>query len=281
MRQKGIVISIDFELDWGYSNSKNPLNPSEVLEGLNKLIKLLEKHQVKSTWAIVGKLFENNDKEDDTKKQLNWISNNLLNNTLVEIGSHTYTHIFCEEVPLDIFKKDVSAMNEVSIRHEVEFKSIVFPRNQFDDSNLIILKKNQYTHFRDVLDKWYLKTNKYSNESIIKRYIIRFFELIPLNRDVVVRNSENLISVSDSRFFRFFSLSVMGKIIAPFYFMILKMEMRQSIKREKLYHIWFHPHNIIKNPNGFKQFDMFLGYYNKIKKQNESLSTYKLSEINN
>jgi hypothetical protein len=59
MHQKGIVISIDFELDWGYTNVNNPLEQVEVLDGLNKLISLFEKHQVKTTWAIVGELFEN------------------------------------------------------------------------------------------------------------------------------------------------------------------------------------------------------------------------------
>jgi hypothetical protein len=279
MSQRGIVISIDFELDWGYSIDKEPLETSEVLEGLNKLINLFEKHQVKTTWAIVGKLFENG--KDNSKRQSNWILKNLIDNKLVEIGSHTYSHIFCEEVPIDVFEKDLTIMNGIYDSNKIRFKSIIFPRNQFNDDNIKELKNNNYTHFRSVLDKWYLKTDKFSNEITIKRYLIRFFELIPLKRDVLINNFGGLISVSDSRFLRFFTTNIFGKIITPIYLRILKFEMKKSIKRGGLYHIWFHPHNIIKKPNGFKQLDMFLTYYNERLRTEKSISSYKLSEIYN
>ena len=282
MQQKGLIISIDFELDWGYTNSKNPLNEFEAFEGLNKLIDIFKKHNVKTTWAIVGKLFENNkDKIDTTKEQFNWISKNLMNDELVEIGSHTYSHIFCEEVPLETFNKDISKMNKIADDNKLVFNSIVFPRNQYNDNNLKTLLNNKYTHYRSVLNKWYLKTNKFSEESIIKKYIIRFLELIPLKRDVIINNHKSLTSVSDSRFFRVFSSSFFGKIITPIYLKVLKIEMKNSLKRGKLYHIWFHPHNIIKKPNGYKQLEDFLTYYNEIINADKSMTCYKLSEINN
>ncbi|MHA6280400.1 polysaccharide deacetylase family protein [Salinimicrobium sp. CAU 1759] len=279
MGQKGILISIDFELDWGYTNSKDPLEKSEVLEGLDRLISLFEKHNVKTTWATVGKLFENSQERDTTKKQFNWISKNLVKNDLVEIASHTYSHLFCEEVSADMFEKDISEMEKISLQKGIRFKSIVFPRNQYSYKSLKILSDQNYTHTRSVLPQWYLKTSKYTRENKLKKYLVRFYELIPLNRDVIVKSRFGVTEVSDSRFFRFFSPSILGRTVSRFYLMLLKREMSRCIKRGGIYHIWFHPHNIIKKPHGFNQLDIFLSYYNKIKMQEKSVSSYKLSEI--
>lgn len=279
MSQKGIVVSIDFELDWGYTNSNDPLKSIEVFDGLNKLINIFKKHNIKTTWAIVGKLFENENENDSSKAQLNWIKNNLINSNLVEIGSHSYSHIFCEEVSSSVFEEDIEKMNIISKQNKIQFKSIVFPRNQFSQDNLIQLKKNNYTHYRGVLKRWFLKTNKYSNETFLKRNVIRFFELIPFKRDVIVSVSNGLVSISDSRFFRFFSTSFLGSFFSRFYYKVLKREMKKTIDRGNLYHIWFHPHNIIKKQNGFHELDDFLSCYNKILDQEKSVSSYKLSEI--
>jgi len=279
VKQTGLIISIDFELDWGYNNKNNPLKEKEILDSLNRIIALFDKYQVKSTWAIVGKLFENKNGIDDSKGQLNWINNTLLNNKLIEIGSHTYSHIFCEEVDIETFNSDVSAMNIISKKNNIKFKSMVFPRNQYNLNNIKILQQNGYTHFRNVLQKWYLKTSKYSDESKIKRFLVRLLELLPLKRDVEIKIIEELISVSDSRFFRIYPPGLLGKLVTPLYIMVLKNEFKKNIRRRGLYHIWFHPHNLIKNPNGFIQLDAFLEYYSKFKNKNQSISSYHLSEI--
>ena len=279
MNKSGIIISIDFELDWGYTNQDNPLSEDEISKGLDSLIALLTKHQIKSTWAIVGQLFTNNIKEDNSKRQLRWITRNLKENDLIEIASHTYNHIFCEELSKELIEEDFSLMKNIAKDNNSDFKSIVFPRNQYSVANLNLIKKNSYTHYRSVLKKWYLRTNKYSEESKIKRNLIRIFDMFPFNRDAIVGSQNELISISDSRFFRFFSPSFLGEIISNIYLKVLKYELRQCIKRGNLYHIWFHPHNIIKKPNGLKELDLFLKYYKKLKVENPQISSYKFTEI--
>lgn len=282
MREKGLIISVDFELDWGYTNLKDPLSEDEITKGLDNLIAVFNKHQVKSTWAIVGQLFKNSDEEDldDSRSRLKWITNNLINNDLVEIGSHTVNHIFCEELPVDVFKEDVQMMNNIADNHNIAFKSIVFPRNQYNNANIVILKQANYTHFRSVLSKWFLKTNKYSKESYLKRLCIRFLELMPFNRDVVISDVSGLIAVSDSRFFRFFSNSFLGRVLTKYYKKVLELEMKRCFKRGHCYHIWFHPHNMMKKPNALKDLDNFLNCYKKIEAKNKSIKSFKFSEIN-
>ena len=153
-------------------------------------------------------------------------------------------------------------------------------KKDLENGNLnTILKEDKYTHFRGVLDRWYLKTHKYSKESTIKRNLLRFMEMIPIKRDVIVKNLDGIIMVSDSRFFRFFSPSLVGKILSILYLSIVKIEIKKSIQRGKLYHIWFHPHNIILKPNGFEQLDSFLACFSSIRKSNKNVSSYKFSEI--
>ena len=103
--------------------------------------------------------------------------------------------------------------------------------------------------------------------------------MIPLNRDVIISSNNKLTSISDSRFFRFFPSSLFGKIISIFYYSILKHELRNCIRRNNLYHIWFHPHNIMKKPNGIKELDYFIKYFKKLKLDNSQISSYKFSEI--
>lgn len=280
MNQSGIVVSIDFELDWGYNNPNDPLTKEQVSEGLNSLIQLFNKYEIKTTWATVGRLFDGDTKEDDTQRQNNWIKKNLLDSPLVEIGSHTYSHIFCEEVSKETFEDDIIEVSKVSKDLSIEFKSIVFPRNQFREDNLRTLKRYEYTHFRNVLDKWYLKTNKYSNESVLKRFVLRLFELFPLKRDVIIKDSNGITSISDSRFFRFFSSSFLERVISFFYYRILKYEMKKTFDRGGLYHVWFHPHNFIKSQLAFSQLDSFLQYYNQLKKYNKNIKSFKFKELN-
>jgi len=279
MKKSGIIISIDFELDWGYRDQDNPLSVDEISKGLDSLIALLNKHQIKSTWAIVGQLFTNNRKEDNSKRQLQWITRNLKENDLIEIASHTYNHIFCEELSKELIEEDFTLMKNIAKDNTRDFKSIVFPRNQYSTANLYLIKKNSYTHYRSVLEKWYLKTNKYSKENKIKRNLIKIFDMLPFNRDAIVGSQNELVSISDSRFFRFFPPSFLGKIISKIYLIVLMYELRQCIKRGNLYHIWFHPHNIIKKPNGLKELDLFLKYFKKLKVEKPQIRSYKFTEI--
>ena len=280
MKKSGIIISIDFELDWGYTSQDNPLSEDEISKGLDSLIALLNKHKIKSTWAIVGQLFTNKRKEDNSKGRLHWITKNLKENDLIEIASHTFNHIFCEEMSKELIEEDFSLIKNIAKDNTRDFKSIVFPRNQYTTANLNLIKKNSYTHYRSVLKKWYLKTNKYSNESKIKRNLIRILDMLPFNRDAIIGSKNELMSISDSRFFRFFPTSLIGKIISKIYLIVLKYELRQCIKRGNLYHIWFHPHNIIKKPNGIKELDLFLKYFKKLKVEKPQISSYKFTEIN-
>lgn len=280
MKQPGLIISLDFELDWGYANLKNPLTMPEVDVHLNRLLKIFETHNVKTTWAIVGKLFTNINTPDSTKGQLQWISNNLLGKENIEVGSHTYSHIFCEEEDINLFKDDVEKVNEVLTQMNLKFNSIVLPRNQYNNEVITILSKHHYTHFRGVLKKWYLKTNKYSKESKLKRFFLRFFEFVPLNRDVQLANTSGMVSLSDSRFLRFLPNNILGDILSPLYLRIVKYEMYCAFKRGNLFHICFHPHNLIKNPKRFRQLEEFLVYYNSLRQKNAALASFKMSEIN-
>lgn len=280
MLKSGIIISIDFELDWGYNNSENPLSEDEISSGLDSIIAILKKHKIKSTWAIVGQLFRNNGTENDnSRRRLNWIIKNLKENDLIEIASHTNNHIFIEEISDELIEEDFDLMKSVAKNISIDFKSIVFPRNQYNKKNLRLIKKYGYTHYRSVQKKWYLNTKKYSKENKLKRNFIRLIELIPLNRDVIISSNNKLTSISDSRFFRFFPSSLFGKIISIFYYSILKHELRNCIRRNNLYHIWFHPHNIMKKPNGIKELDYFIKYFKKLKLDNSQISSYKFSEI--
>jgi peptidoglycan/xylan/chitin deacetylase (PgdA/CDA1 family) len=269
MKQGGLIVSIDFELNWGYRNTSKKLKEEDIDFALNSLKKLFDDYNIKSTWAIVGQLFFNKDKNApnttlyDTKQ---WIEKNLKNTLNVEIGSHTFEHVFVLESSTEETENDFLKMVSVE---EMDYKleSIVFPRNQYNNTVIDVCKKHGLNIFRSQQKLWLLHTSKLSSENKLFLLIKRAFELVPLNRSVKVETYRGMVSVSDSRFFRFFPKSFLGNIFTTIYRNVIKLELKSTLRKKEYYHIWLHPHNIINAPDRFNELENFIKYFNELQKK--------------
>jgi len=276
MKQGGLIVSIDFELNWGYRNTSKKLEEKDIDFALNSLKQLFDEYNIKSTWATVGQLFFNKDKNNintplyDT---LQWIEKNLKNDSKVEIGSHTFEHVFMLESSMEEKTKDFSNMASIE---ELGYKleSIVFPRNQYNDSIIDICKKNGLKVFRSQQKNWLFHTSKLSNENKLMLLMKRAFELVPFNRSVKVETYRGMTSISDSRFFRFFPKSFIGNIFTKIYRNAIRTELKNTLKKGEYYHIWLHPHNVMSAPERFNELESFVKYFSELqeKYQAESLT---------
>lgn len=272
----GLIISIDFELFWG---TRKKLGEEEIHQTLDKLIQLLHLYDIKSTWAVVGKLFENKDSriQDDDKRRYQFIYEKLINQPNIEIASHTYQHIFPMKCSKLEVLEDFNKMD--NLRNTIPMTTIIFPRNQTTPDIIEEIQRRGFTHYRNTLNKWFLKTNKTGNDSKIKRSFIQMMELFPLNRSVEISEQQGLYAISDSRFFRIFQNSFPQNILKKWYLWTLRLELSYSLKRKKFYHIWFHPHNLMKSSDGLKQLEEFFQYFNSKRKENSDLKSYFIKEI--
>lgn len=266
MKRGALIVSLDFELDWGYNNPGLPLEHFAVEEGLTKLKSLLDRYDIHCTWATVGGLFQNrlaNNEGDNTQQAYHWISKYLQNDQRTEIGSHSSAHLFMQESDQARVEADFQAMEPIRAGG-FSFETLVFPRNQYNTELLNLAMRHGIRYFRSVKRNRYLQSSKFSNESRLLRLLKRGAELIPLPRPVEVFEGPNITGISDSRFFRFFPNTLWGDFLSKWYYTVLKWELRRALRQGQAYHIWFHPHNLITRPYRFRELENFLRYFKEL-----------------
>jgi peptidoglycan/xylan/chitin deacetylase (PgdA/CDA1 family) len=168
------IISLDFELMWGVRDKRSLTNYGEniitVWQVLPEMIKLFEKYSVKATFATVGFLFATSKDDllkntpnhcpqynDENLSPYNGYFDNInesnykyhfaselisliKNYPNQEIATHTFSHYYCLEPGQnkDEFLSDIKAAIQIARRSGIDLKSLVFPRNQFNDEYLEI-----------------------------------------------------------------------------------------------------------------------------------------------
>ena len=185
MKNGHFVISLDFELHWGFFDlmsvdqyQENLANVGKVIDGLLELSAL---YDVKITFATVGFLFAKDKKEllaftpkikpTYTKEALNPypLLNNIGTNEIDdpyhfgysilekikrdghhEISTHTFSHYYCNEAGQSTsqFNSDIAAAKNIGEHFGTPIKSIVFPRNMVNDEALKVCKDAGITSYR-------------------------------------------------------------------------------------------------------------------------------------
>lgn len=277
----GLIVSLDYELNWGYRNEAKPLSTFDVEGTLNNIKALLDQYEIRSTWATVGQLFQNEITStgdwspDDLYRQRRWIEANLVSDPKVDLGSHSFNHTFFLETLIEKRKVDFDNMQGI----ERAFKSIVFPRNQYDPSLLDSANSYNLDCYRGVQSSWYLQSNKLTGENFFLKLCKRFCELLPFDRAVEISQEHELLAISDSRFFRFFPGKTLGNLLTRYYRFLLQKELLWALEQGKYYHIWFHPHNLIVKPQRMKELEIFFQYFHSVKNRYNAKSHHMMDVV--
>ncbi len=295
-----LVISLDFELFWGarYSRTKeaysaNVLGAKEVIPAI---IDLFEEYGVHATFATVGLLFCNS-KEDIMKyapflkpnytdKALSPYENNYLNSLddikdpyhsalevinllkcspVIEIGTHTFSHYYCWEQgqTIDEFEADIQAAVRIATDNGVELKSIVFPRNYEVKEYLKICIKYGITSYRGN------PAHYFNREGGLKDRLLRFIDTY------VNISGKNIYSYNELKEDSIFNLKA-SRFLKPYSSKTawldglkmrrIKHEMTAAAKQNKVYHLWWHPHNFgINQEKNLYMLEGILKHYNKLR----------------
>jgi peptidoglycan/xylan/chitin deacetylase (PgdA/CDA1 family) len=213
--------------------------------------------------SIIG----NNEKEDEFHYASRLIES-IKQAKSHEIGTHTYSHYYCLEdgQTKEQFEADLVAAITVASKKDINIKSIVFPRNQVNTNYLDVCAKHGITSFRgnenhkiyNTLDK---KFNKKQSTRAL-RFIDSYVNLTGHNTYSInsLNNLNGITNIPSSNFLRPYN-----KRLKMFEFLKIarvKYAMTHAAKNNKIFHLWWHPHNFGKHMDeNFKGLESVFKHY--------------------
>lgn len=280
--KKGIfTISLDTELAWGTIDKPNSLIKNQkyynnTRDVINKLLKLFEEYNITATWAIVGHLFleecrinekglkhpeiirsktEWYDKDwfeydpaTNWKKDPLWYGPDIIEkikNCKVpqEIASHSFSHMIFSNKNLktESVESDIKMAVKLAKNMGIELKSFVFPRNE--EGWLSILNQYNFVCYRGVENSWYKNT-----PSKLKKIFHMIDQTLAFTPPVEMPYLQNgLVNIPASMLY--LSRDSFRKFI-PMKSREIKAKrgINKAIQEKKVFHLWFHPHNIATDP---------------------------------
>lgn len=317
-----LTISLDFELHWG-GFEKWPLEHYETYflntrELIPAMLSLFRQHEVHVTWATVGMLFHNTRQEllenspamkpayrqqelsayqfidthgigDDEQSDPFHFAASLVRQIAAtphqEIGTHTFAHYYCNEEGQTVqqFQDDIRAAKRVAANYGIELRSLVFPRNQFNDQYLKACHEEGITSVRSNPLDWFWKIDSTQSESMWKRLNRGADAYWPVGK----KNTYSLKSLPVSEGLPLCIPA--SRLLRPYnpkeFFLNsmkierIKAEMSRAAQRGEVYHLWWHPHNFGNFPaESIAGLEAILNHYSTCKKK-WNMSSATMNEL--
>jgi peptidoglycan/xylan/chitin deacetylase (PgdA/CDA1 family) len=316
MSKSIFTISLDFELYWGVRDKRSIEAYKDNLLGVRnavpELLKLFEKNGIHATWATVGFLFFKN--LDELKQNLpeslpGYQNKNLspylnfeelsnVDTTFLfapelidqidktpgqEIATHTFSHYYCLESGQSIgdFNQDLKKAKEIAAGKSMALKSLVFPRNQWNEKYLSVLNKLDIKCYRGNEKGWMYRASNNENQKWYMRAIRLKDAYVNISGHNVYTLEECTLekpyNFPSSRFLRPYSKKL--ALLDGMKLKRIKNAMTYAAKNNKLYHLWWHPHNFGVNTQKNMAFlSEILSHYKRLEKQ-YGMASMNMGEI--
>jgi peptidoglycan/xylan/chitin deacetylase (PgdA/CDA1 family) len=316
------VISLDFELYWGirdiWTIEQYKSNLLGVQQAVPEMLNLFNNYNIHATWATVGFLFMKN--KDQLLKQFPQVipayndknlspyeeitslnSSNkeyddslffaypliqLIRNTpFQEIATHTFSHYYCLEPgqTQESFQEDINSAFKIATAEGIKMNTLIFPRNQVNQSYLDVCKDFGITCYRGNEDCLIYKASNQQENKYWKRFIRLLDAYINLTGHHTYKlsdiQSNPLINIPSSRFLRPYNKKL--RVLEKLRLNRIKKNITYAAKNKEIYHLWWHPHNFgmnIENNLNFLE-EIFLHFKNMQEKYGmESINMGELAE---
>lgn len=276
------IISLDFELHWGIRDVKTVERYRENLIGGRRAVPVMlatfAQYDIHATWATVGFLFFNRrdellralpmklpqyedprlspypetgaigqDENDDPFHFARSLLEQIRSSPAQEIGTHTFSHYYCLEPTQSIaaFRADLQAAMAAAADFGVVLKSIVFPRNQYDEHHLRICWQIGLRAFRGTPRSWMYRPRIRADET-------RWVRAARLLDSYCNLSSHNCFSLTEpaylvpmnlpaSRFLRPFTANMPA--VQALQERRIKDDLNFAARHGLAYHLWWHPHS--------------------------------------
>ena len=289
VKNSELVISLDFELNWGvrdvFRDGQYDENLFGVQATLPKLLAFFEKYKYKhmhyaahTQLAYVGA----NEQQDPLHFGQSLIER-IIHTPHQEIGTHTFSHFYCLEngqTEKD-FRADLQATKEISIGQIADIKSLVFPRNQINPHYFTACMDAGLLCYRGNEEHILYKATKFTDKNILLRigklldtYIIisghHTFRLEDMQK-------EAFINVRSSSFLR--PYCALLSRLEGLKLRRIKSGMLMAAKEGAYYHLCWHPHNFGKYMDkNLAMLERLLQYYKELQKQ-YNFQSYSMQEV--
>jgi peptidoglycan/xylan/chitin deacetylase (PgdA/CDA1 family) len=299
-----LVISLDFEILWGVFERQTTQDKNHMLKVYDvvpKILNLFQKYEISCTWATVGalicrdekdfnrispsqkpkyrdskfnsyNLFEKFDQLDQRLLFAPDIAKLIMSTPNQEIGSHTFSHYYTLEKGQSTveFYEDLCSNIEISEKLGIKLKSIVFPRNQYDEDYLEICKNLRFTSYRGNPNHWAYAPQARNQRDLLRRLYRLIDAYIPLSGPLTFYLDKDypnrMRNIRASIFFRPYSQRL--KFLEALKLRRIKYSMHEAAKNGKVFHLWWHPHNFIVNmKENLDQLEQILVFYKFLEKQ--------------
>lgn len=185
-----------------------------------------------------------------------------------ELGTHTFAHYYCNEPgqTIDQFRADLRAAQRAAAPYGVQLRSLVFPRNQFNDAYLKVCYEEGITAVRSNPLDWFWHIESTQRESMWKRLNRGLDAYFPIGKE----NTYPLASVSlrtglplclpASRLLR--PYRPQEGVLNQFKIQRIQREMERAAHKGLCYHLWWHPHNFGHYPaESLRHLEVILTHY--------------------
>jgi hypothetical protein len=264
------VLSIDTELGRGSEQIRL------CQEVVNPLLELMERFDIRATWALLGYMFKAKCysvssanclglspghrmralgepfTEGPCTQQLSsapsWSGENAVQQILncavpQEIGCHTFSHMKVGDPSCsrECFESDLIACQSEAKKLGVNLRSFIFPWNSV--GHLDSLHRCGFIAYRGPSHSWF------TNLPVSMRRLAHLLDHVLLIPPPVVTASyeKGVWNLPASYFYA--CGAGWGKMI-PISLRLNKVKkgLRQAVKKRRIFHLWFHPFNLVHNP---------------------------------
>jgi len=251
------------------------------------MLSLFSQYNVHSTWAGVGMLFHSNrqslveniplqkptynnpklsayqyideigigaDENEDPFHYASKLIDKIAATKHQELGSHSFAHFYCNEPgqTVDQFRADLRAAQRAAAKYGVTLRSLVFPRNQFNDDYLKVCFEEGFTSVRSNPADWFWNIESTEKEGMWKRLNRGLDAYFPMGRkntytlsSIQVREGYP-ICIPASRLLRPYRPKEL--LLNQFKVNRILSEMESAARNGEVYHLWWHPHNFGNYP---------------------------------
>lgn len=170
-----------------------------------------------------------------------------------EVASHTFSHYYCLEDGQDEgdLRADLAAAQAIASLHGLELTSLVLPRNQWNPRYAAAVRESGFTCFRGPQPSWGHRASQNDDQGSVTR-ALRLADTYgglappPTTAWASVRGPAGLADVPASAFLR--PYSPRRRHLEPLKHRRLVSGMRDAARRQRIFHLWWHPHNFARHP---------------------------------
>jgi len=277
-----LVISLDFEIHWGVRYRYTPdghyrANLLGVWQAVPEMLRQFEEFDVAATWATVGFLFAQsrdellrfspsvkpayvdtsfgaydekigNSEEDDPLHYAPSLIEAIAKSRRQEIATHTFSHYFCLEPGQDreAFRADIASATAIAEQRGIQFRSIVFPRNQHNAEYDGVLRDAGIRCIRGNTLGWMNRATRVEETTLPMRIGRVLNAYMPVNGQPTLSwdglvQPNGLCDVPASLFLRPYSPRL--RRLDPLRVRRIAGLIRRAAVAREIVHLYWHPHN--------------------------------------